>query len=149
MSVTFSEFFDGIKNSVASPSMAPITAEFIELAIELIDEFIPEPNCEWFSIQNDNVSDVDKPWRVTVGNSVKRPVRILFTLDALEDRQLLKYLKGTEANDGQVNGLMYHSGFEPKLKDIVKWNDQELVIRAINPIAPIDSVIIYDLEFGS
>ncbi|MCC6271127.1 MAG: hypothetical protein IT190_07605 [Microbacteriaceae bacterium] len=136
-------------SSVMSGDLRPLTIEFIELAIELIDEAIPTPNAVWVSISSDAVDDVDEPWKTVQGQSTEYPVRLLFTLDALEDRQLLKYLKHTEANDGQVNGLMYRTDFEPTLKDIVKWNNQELVVRAINPITPIDGVIIYVLEFGT
>jgi hypothetical protein len=136
-------------SSVVTDDTAPITIEFIELAIELLDEVIPQPNALWVSIANDTVEDIDEPWKTIHGSSTERAVKILFTMDALEDRQLLKYLKNTETNDGQINGIMYRTDFEPSLKDIVKWGGQELVVRAIDPIKPIDEVIIYVLEFGT
>lgn len=129
--------------------MFAITEEFVELAVELIDDFLDEPNAIWVSIPNDDVPNLDEPWNVEREESIETPVKIVFTMDALEDRQLLKYLKGTEANDGQINGLMYPQGFEPKLKDIVKFDGQELVVRAIDPIKPFDKPIIYIMEFGS
>lgn len=126
-----------------------ITLEFIELAVELIDDFVEEPNAVWVSIANDSVADSDEPWNTTVGNSKKYDVKIVFTQDALEDRQLLRYLDKTAMRTGQVNGIMYDTGFAPKLKDIVKWDSKELVVRAIDPIQTIDDVIVYILEFGT
>lgn len=125
------------------------TEEFIELAVELIDEFVEEPNATWVLIPNSDTPDTDKPWDVTRPTTTEHEVRIVFLQDDLEDRQLLKYLKGTETNNGQINGIMYPSGFEPSLKDVVKFDGQELVVRAIDPIKPFDEVIIYILEFGS
>lgn len=127
----------------------PITLEFVELAVELIDEFIEEPNAIWLSIQNDSLISNDRPWEVQRGSSIEHAVKIVFLQDDLEDRQLIKYLKGTETTNGQVNGIMYDYGFTPSLKDVVKWQGRELVVNAIDPLAPIDKAIIYILEFGS
>jgi len=147
--VTFQEFFNGFKQQATSSiATNPLTLEFIEMAIELIDEFIPEPNAIWKIISNDTVVDPNKPWEVTRGSTSNRDVKIVFLPDNLEDRQLLRYLKATERNEGNVNGIMYRTDFDPKLKDIVLWQNRELVVNAIDPIQPFDNVIIYMIEFG-
>lgn len=148
MSVTFQEFFNGFQQAAISSDANPTTLEFLELAIELIDDFVPEPNANWKVIQNDTVPDPEKPWEIIRGTATLIPVKIVFVQDTLEDRQLLRYLKGTEANVGQVNGIMYHTDFAPSLKDIVLWQGRELTISAIDPIQPFDTPIVYLLEFG-
>lgn len=125
------------------------TEEFIEVAIEIIDDFVEEPNAVWQSIINDEVAETDEPWNVTRGEPTPHDIRIVFLQDALEDRQLLKYLKGRVVNSGQVNAIMYQQGFDPKLKDVVSWEGRELVVRAIDPIQVIDKPIVYILEFGT
>ena len=121
--------------------------EFIPLARELIDDFVEQENAVWVQIGED-VKDPDEPWKVTRGTSVEYAVKIVFLQDTLEDRQLLRYLKKTEVDTGNVNGIMYSYGFEPSLKDIVKWNGRELAINNVDPISPVDEVIIYMIEFA-
>lgn len=125
------------------------TEEFIEVAIEIIDDFVEEPNAVWLSVSNGEVADTDEPWNVTRGDTEPHDIRIVFLQDALEDRQLLKYLKGRVVNSGQVNAIMYRQGFDPKLKDIVQWQGQQLEVRAIDPVQVIDEPIVYIMEFGS
>lgn len=125
------------------------TLEFIEVAIEIIDDFVEEPNAVWLSVDNGEVADTDEPWNITRGSTESHDVRIVFLQDALEDRQLLKYLKGRVTNNGQVNAIMYRQGFDPKLKDIVQWEGQQLEVRAIDPVQVIDKPIVYIMEFGS
>ena len=125
-----------------------ITDEFIELAVELIDDCIEEPNAVWISIEND-IQDPECPGRVTRGNCEEYDVRIVFDLDRLEDRQFLKYRKGRTTNNGQVNAIMYQTEFEPKLKDIVIRQGQELTVNNVDPIQPADAPIIYLMELGS
>lgn len=148
MSVTFQEFFNGFQQAAISSDANPTTLEFLELAIELIDDFVPEPNATWRIIQNDVVADPDKPWETTRGTATTKPVKIVFVQDTLEDRQLLRYLSKTEVNIGLVNGIMYHTDFNPSLKDTVLWQGRELTVSAIDPIQPFDTPIVYILEFG-
>tara|TARA_Y100001973_G_scaffold106361_1_gene183792 strand:- start:2957 stop:3358 length:402 start_codon:yes stop_codon:yes gene_type:complete len=125
------------------------TKEFIEMANSLINEFIVTPNAEWVYLQPYNLSDPNKPY--IVNKATRKPpvaVKILFTLDDLEDRQQIKYRKETAIVDGQVNGYMVEQpGFSPTLKDIVIWNNRELTVAAIDPIQPIDCPILYFIEF--
>lgn len=127
-----------------------ITVEFLECAMELIDDCIKQPNALWVQISNHKIPDEDRPWNVEQPNCDEFPIKILFMQDALEDRQLLKYLKNRVIRSGQVNAIMYHyPEFEPNLKDIVRWQGKDLVVRAIDPVQPVDTPIIYILEFGT
>lgn len=124
--------------------------EFIEMAIDLIDDAIPEPNAVWRSIANDTVVDQDKPWKTTLGTTTDFDVRILFNADMLQNRQLLRYLALTEIPVGNVNALMYRTEFEPTLKDIViDLDGKELKVLSINAIKPIEQVILYLLRLGA
>lgn len=133
-----------------NPAGAETTQEFLQLAIELIDEFVPEPNAVWESNSDNLVADEDFPFIVGKPERTDFAVKILFDRDKLEDRQLLRYLKDTALVQGQVNGWMYpYEGFTPKLKDTVRFNNQTFGIRAIDPVMPIDYPIIYFIEFSS
>lgn len=132
--------------------MQQTTEEFIEIAIDVIDCFVEKPNAVWHQIPDGVVSDPDEPWNVTQPQVQKHNIKIVFDLDRLEDRQFLKYLKNRSTNSGQINSIMYGQGFNPKLKDSVRRlsvPDQELVVRAIDPIQPIDLPIIYLMELGT
>lgn len=131
-----------------STEAQPITVEFLEMAIELIDDFVESPNAEWVEIANDQAA-TDEPWKTGFGQNNRHNVKIVFLQDTLEDRQLLKYLKGTEVKNGNVNGIMYPQGFTPTLKDVVLWQGRQLTVNAIDPLAPVDSPIIYIMEFGA
>lgn len=127
-----------------------ITEDFVLLTIELIDCFITNTNATWVSLSDNSVSDSTKPYIVGKSTRVETPVKILFTQDDLEDRQFFKYRKETSIVEGQVNGYMYaYSEFVPSLKDVVKWNDQEIIVSAVDPIQPIDCPILYFIEFKS
>lgn len=124
--------------------------EFIEMAIEMIDDAIPEPNAIWRCVANDTVVDPDKPWKTTLGSITNFDVRILFNMDMLQNRQWLRYLASTEIPVGNVNALMYRTEFEPTLKDIVIDSDgKELKVLAVNAIKPIEQVILYLLRLGA
>ena len=127
-----------------------ITEEFAEMAKCLIDDCVDEPNAVWVSVNDGEVENTDEPWNITRDtNTVSHDIKIVFMQDRLEDRQLLKYLKGRVVNSGQVNAIMCPQGFDPELNDIVEWQGQELVVRAIDPVRPVDKPIIYVLEFGT
>jgi hypothetical protein len=127
-----------------------IDDEFIEMAVELIDETIPEPNAIWRCVANDTVADPDKPWLTTLGQTTDFDVRILFNADMLQNRQFVRYLADTEVPVGNVNALMYRTEFEPTLKDIViDLDGRELKVLAVNAIKPIEQVILYLLRLGA
>jgi len=134
--------------NVDSTNPQPLTTEFAELAIELIDEFVESPNAVWVSIGQAIIVDETEPWNTTIGPDQSYDVKIVFFQDTREDRELLKFLRGTELANGTVNGIMYCYDFEPTLKDIVKWQGKELIVKAVDPIAPVDRPIVYILEFG-
>ncbi len=125
---------------------APITTRFIANAIRLIDKTIPDPNAEWVSV-SDAAATPDEPWVVGGRVSVKTPIRILFDRDTREDRQLDRYEDGSTRRTGQTNAYMYPiAGLEPKLQDTVIWNGTEYTVVNIDPIQPIDDVILYTME---
>jgi|TARA_R110002096_G_scaffold321278_5_gene515399 hypothetical protein len=127
------------------------TTEFVEFSVELIDSFIETTNATWVSVSDNtyNTSN-DTPYIIEKPTLTETPVKILFQRDDLEDRQLNKYRKETSLSDGQINGWMYaYSNFQPKLKDIVYWQGYTLNVAAIDPVQPIDDVIVYFIEFKS
>ena len=89
--------------------MEEVTREFIELAIDVIDCFVEEPNATWCQIPDGIVTNPNEPWEVTQPEPKKFDVKIIFDLDRLEDRQFLKYLKGRITTSGQINSIMYLS----------------------------------------
>ena len=127
---------------------APITTEFLETAKELIDEFIPDVNATWCCVNEGN-TDPNKPWEQTKRLITKRDVKIFFfTKFAIES--WIKYIQDTELGTGQIQGIMYpYSSFTPNKVDFVEFNGEELTIRQINPLQPIDDVICYFVEFGT
>lgn len=144
----FGELFSRVNGVPVTTEGQEQTQEFAEMAVEMIDEFIESPNAVWVA-NKDGEPIEGESWNVKRGDFLLHNVKILFLQDSLEDRQLIKYLKGTEANDGQINGIMYRYTFEPRLSDTVRWNGRELTVRAIDPVAPIDHPIIYMLELGA
>lgn len=129
--------------------MRELTTEFLELAQELMEEVIETPNAVWVSLSNNVVADASKPYEVSKPTKTEHPCFILFDRDDLEDRQFNRYHDKSEVVDGQINGyLLPIEGVTPKVKDVMIWNDEQFVVNAIDPIAPIDSVIIYFVEFG-
>jgi len=128
----------------------PLTVEFTELAIGLIDESIVTPNAVWVTQSENPQTEENLPFVVDLPTTENHDVKILFTSDALEDRQFRKYLKDTALSDGMINGYMYpYAEFTPKLKDTVRWRGQILTVRAIDPIQPIDHPVLYFLELAT
>lgn len=132
-----------------SGNVFEIEQEFIDSAIELIDEFVPLPNAIWCSLADNVVANPSKPYEITRPVKTEYQVRIVFEIDDLEDRQFLKYRKNAETQEGQVNGIMYDHGFTVSLKDYVIVNNQKLVVRSIDKVAPMGTTILYLLEFGT
>lgn len=124
-----------------------IDIEFIELAKEIIDDFVPESNAVWQSIANDTVPNPSEPFKTERGLSTSYPVSIVFIPKGLENKELLKYRRFTEVPEGHIVGLMYKTDFVPTLKDICKWNGREYTVRAIDEITPIEQTILYIIEF--
>lgn len=157
----FSPFFDNFSidfftdgpggTCVAEPPIIPayaIDAEFIELARELIDEFVPTPNASWHSIKNDIVPDANEPWITTRGLTCIWPVRCVFYQDTLQDREFMKFMKGTAIGDGQTNGIFYKTSFTPTLKDVCVWNGRMMTVKFVNEVRVIKDTIIYIVQFG-
>jgi hypothetical protein len=133
---------------LSNEGVQSLTLEFTELAVELINDFVEFPNAVWVSVANDTVPNPAEPWKTVKGQIEQHAVKIVLLQDALEDRQFLRYLKLTETKNGNVNGIMLNYGFEPSLKDFVRWEGRELKVDAVDPIAPIDKPIVYIIEFS-
>lgn len=88
-----------------------------------------------------------KPWEKAPDTIVDVPVRILFTFDDLEDRQLVHYLKNTETQRGLVNGMMQAVDFIPRTTDTVLRGDIELVIATLDVLAPGGVILYHLIEF--
>lgn len=140
--------------------MAKIFDRLQGTAVRLLNKYVEnpetgrdEPNCIWQKEIEGELGDPNKPWIRNTDTKVDFDVRIFFTRDKLEDRQVLKYLKDTEVVDGQVNGYMYvYEGLEPALEDqvIIKATSKLLTVKACDPIPPAGlPVVIYELEFGA
>lgn len=125
-----------------------IESEFIELAKEMIDEIIPTPNAIWRKIENDTVTDPDKPWATVRGDSQEFPVRILMVTDNSQGRQFLRHLEETVVPVGNTNAIMYEHDFTPTLKDIVMWRGREIVVLDVKEISPVEGVVLYLLRLG-
>ena len=93
------------------------------------------------------LADPNKPWEKSPDTIIDIPVRILFELDDLEDRQLIHYLKNTETQRGLVNGLMHAVDFEPATTDTVVRSGKELVIATLDVLAPGDVILYHLIEF--
>jgi hypothetical protein len=138
---------------VATPSPLggfALDVRFAALAVKLIDNYIEVPNAVWSSVADNPVLDANSPFVVGKPTISEYAVKILFSQDDLEDRQFRRYRRKSTFVDGQVNGFMLaYAEFEPRLKDTVTVGNTNLLVQAIDPIQPIDQVLIYLLEFGS
>jgi hypothetical protein len=129
--------------------MTPLEQEFIAVARELIDEFAPEPNAIWVSVSDGPVADPEKPWVVDQSTGLQTPVRIVFFLSTLLNREILQYREGMETKTGEIDAYMYqYSEFEPKLKDYIIWDGRHLKVKSVDAVVPIKEKIIYLLKFG-
>lgn len=140
--------------------MAKIFDRLDTAARRILDRFVEnpetgrdEPNCIWQKQVEGGLDDPNKPWLRNTDTTQNFDVRIFFTRDKLEDRQVLRYRNDTEIVDGQVNGYMYtYEGLNPLLEDnvIIKATSKLLTVKACDPIPPAGlPVIIYELEFGA
>ena len=144
----FGQFGGGGSCGPASPAATyAIDQEFIELAIELIDETIPTANATWVSIANDEVIDPDDPGDVEPGDDVEHAVRIVFFPPDLQGRRFFLFLKDSELTHGTILGIFYKTHFVPKLKDVVRWNSRSLHPCYIDEITVAKDTIVYIAEF--
>jgi len=129
--------------------MRVIDSDFIELAVELIDEFAETDNATWVSLADNVVSDITKPWIVAQSVPTITPLKIVFVTIERDSHEFRKYRFDQETTDGKVLGIFYKSTFEPKVKDVVTWNSKQLKVLALDQIAPFENVIIYIVEFAT
>lgn len=97
-------------------------------------------------------STVGNPWEGTSIKGPDIPVKMLFLAPSSSGetqfgKELLTYLKGSETSKTQVRGYMASNGFEPAKNDIVVRDGKELVISAIDTLAPDGTSILHVLEF--
>lgn len=146
----FGNIYSKAKEAAQVGSGFAIDDEFIEMAVELIDDFLEDTNSIWVSVNPSSLNDQDKPFEINKPNEQQCPVKIVYLTDDLEDRQYRKFRKETTMVDGQINGIMYaYPDFEPKLNDVVIWKGKTLTVNAIDPIQPFEKVLLYTFEFGS
>jgi len=125
--------------------VAPLTTEFLELAIELIDEFVPENNAIWNSIA-DGIPDPDSPWETIQGVVLEYDVRLILFPYGLQSKKFLQYMMGTEIPQGSMKGLMYPTDFEPKLKDTVTFEELSFNVARLNAHRPFDDIILWEID---
>lgn len=140
----FKRFSSGVMAQPASEYA--IDQEFIELAIELIDEIIPTPNATWKTL-SPGISPIDEPWRTTPGPTILHPIRIVFYRKDLQDKRLLQRQDDMIANEGYINGLFYHTDFVPTEKDVLIWRNRELAVVDFNDIIVVKDTILHDVRF--
>jgi len=95
---------------------------------------------------------VGNPWEGATSKGPDISLKILFlapsaTGETQFGKELLTYLKGTETSKTQVRGYMAYNGFEPAKSDIVVRDGKELVIGAVDTLAPDGTSILHVLEF--
>ena len=103
--------------------------------------------CTWQSRVDGSLVDATKPWDKSADTIVETKVRILFTFDDLEDRQLRRYLKNASTQRGLVNGMMHVVNFEPKLKDTVIRAGKQLVVATLDVLSPGGVIVYHLIEF--
>ncbi len=101
----------------------------------------------WRKLDDGAPADSSKPWKPSAATPDDNTVSIVFLPPTKENKQLIRYLKGTEVPTGSLDGLMHAVSFEPAAKDIVIRDGKELVIKSIDPLSPNGEVILYFLEF--
>lgn len=101
----------------------------------------------WKKVTNNAPSDSDKPWDFAADTTLEHTVRVVFNIDDLEDRQFFHYMKKSNIGAGLVNGIIGAQSFTPEKKDTVIRDGQELVITAIDPIKPGDTLLGYYIEY--
>ena len=129
--------------------MRVIDSDFIELAVELIDEFAETDNATWVSLADNVASDITEPWIVAQSVPTSTACKIVFVTIERDSHEFRKYRFDQETTDGKVLGLFYKTTFEPKIKDIATWNGRQLKVLALDQITPFENVILYIAEFAS
>lgn len=103
--------------------------------------------CIWRKVANGAPVDSLKPWKPTASETSDNNASIVFLPASRENRELLRYLKGTEIPVGSIQGLMPAVSFEPTLKDVVIRDGKQLRLKSIDPVSPNGEIILYTLEF--
>ncbi len=120
-----------------------LTTEFLELAIELIDEFCTVDNAVWQSSE-EGTTDPAKPWEQNTGLVTEYDVRLILIPHGMET---LKYMSSMETIEGHVVGYMYPvTDFVPSPKDTVLFQDEKYNVEKIIEYRPVDEVVLYELD---
>ncbi|MGH8711235.1 MAG: hypothetical protein ACREVA_07955 [Burkholderiales bacterium] len=101
----------------------------------------------WLSIEHGMPDNVTKPWKPSEEIFICYLVNIVFFPIGLAFTEFLHYLKNSEISSSSEQGYMGQVNFEPKLKDIIIRNNEELVISSIDRIAPNGEIILYIIGF--
>ncbi|MGL6009193.1 MAG: hypothetical protein ACRC1D_07040 [Culicoidibacterales bacterium] len=129
-------------------ALTDLENEFIQMANELFEEFIPVSNAIYKSIAADTPSNNLTPWDVTFGTATDYNVKIVSVPSEIESRRYSQYRPGMEIPMGAVKVLMRNEGFEPKIKDFIKQNDKLWKVQSIDKVSPFGNDILYILTIG-
>ena len=106
----------------------------------------------WRQVSDSALPDPNKPWEPGTPDTTDLTVRIVFLQVKREDRQWMKYLKGTEVEIGSAIGLMAGElgtpTFTPKKKDVVIRDGEQLSINYCDPFKPNDQTVLWYIEFA-
>lgn len=147
--VTFQEFFNNREQAVSSGiDPSHLELEFIQLAKELFEEFIPVPNAIYKTISPDIIADDSKPWEVSSGSINTQSVRILYIPSEIENRRYSKYRIDLEVPTGAIKVLMQPEGLTPKIRDLVDFKGKLWKVNTIDKIGPMGTDILNVLTLG-
>ena len=106
----------------------------------------------WRQLRDPDLPDPNKPWEPGTKLEVDYPVSILFLRVKKEDKQYIKYLKGTEIEIGTSLGLMAGEveplTFTPNKKDVVIRNGKQISIDNLDPVHLNSQFILWYIEFS-
>ena len=118
---------------------------FKALATRLINEH--GDDVVYTEVTKGNPVDPDKPWEGSAETPTSHNVKMVFTIDRLEDREFIHFMRNTEMVSGQVDALMAVEDFEPKQGDYMTRDGQSWVIANANPLKPGPLLIMWFIEF--
>jgi hypothetical protein len=147
--VTFVEFFNNREQAISSGiDPSPLELEFIQLAKELFEEFIPVPNAIYKFKNLDIIADNSKPWEVSSGSIYSQSVRILYIPSEIENRRYSKYRADLEVPTGAIKVLMQDEGLTVKIRDLIEFKGKLWKINTIDKIGPMGTDILNVLTLG-
>jgi hypothetical protein len=147
--VTFEEFFNLREQAVLNNTdPSPLELEFIQLAKEMFEEFIPVPNAIYKSTNPDIIADSSKPWEISPGTISEKSVRVLYIPSEIENRRYSRYREDLEIPTGAIKVLMQRENLEPKLKDLITFKNKLWKINAIDKIGPMGNDILNIFTLG-